>query len=57
VQREGTILTRQEGKLYIDRYKTREEQKMLLRDGFETYNNLPQEIKMEQNLQEIIEGN
>lgn len=57
MQREGTILTRQEGKLYIDRYKTREEQKMLLRDGFETYNNLPQEIKMEQNLQEIIEGN
>ena len=40
VQKESTIQTRQEEKLYIDRYKTREEQKMLLRDGFETYNNL-----------------
>jgi len=44
------INTRQVGKLRIDRCKTREEQKMLLHDGFLMYNDLPAELKSEERL-------
>lgn len=51
VQNEDVVTTRQRGNIYISRCKTREEQKMLLHDGFKMYNNLPNEIKREQRMQ------
>jgi len=45
------VQTRQRGTLLISRCKTREEQKMLLYEGFKWYNNLPNEIKKESRLQ------
>jgi len=43
--------TRQKGNIHISRCKTREEQKMLLHDGFKMYNLIPNEIKNENRLQ------
>jgi hypothetical protein len=51
VQYEGAVNTRQRGNIYIDRCRTREEQKMLLHDGIKMYNSLPNEIKREQRIQ------
>ena len=42
--------TRKDENLCIDRCRTREEQKMLLHDGFRMYNDLPNEVKNEQTL-------
>lgn len=47
---EDGVQTRQRGNIHINRCKTREEQKMLLYDGIKMYNNLPNEIKMEERL-------
>jgi len=48
---ESGVQTRQRGTLLISRCKTREEQKILLYEGFKWYNNLPNEIKKESRLQ------
>lgn len=42
--------TRQRGNIYIDKCRSREEQKMLWHDGFKMFNDLPIEIKQQQNL-------
>lgn len=42
--------TRQRNNISLNRCKTSEEQKMLLYEGFKMYNNLPNEINSEQNL-------
>lgn len=42
--------TRQRGNIYIDKCRSREEQKMLWHDGFKMFNDLPNEIKQQQNL-------
>ena len=44
IKGEGRGQTRQEGIILISRCKIREEQKMLLYDGFKMYNNLLKEI-------------
>lgn len=45
------VQTRQTGDIHISRCKTREEQKMLLHDGFKMFNQLPNELKNEKKLQ------
>jgi len=45
--------TRQRGNIYIDRCKSREEQKMLWHDGFKMFNDLPNEIKEKTNLRDF----
>jgi len=45
------VQTRQKGNIHISRCKTREEQKMMLHDGFKMYNFIPNEIKNENRLQ------
>lgn len=57
LQGEGIINTRQRGKIYINRRRTTEAKKMLLYEGyymkgiFKMYNNLPVDIRSEENLQ------
>ena len=48
--KEGMMQTRNKDNLHINKCKTREEQKMLLHDGFKLYNSLPSDVKKEQNL-------
>jgi len=45
------VQTRQKDNIQIEKCKTREEQKILLYDGFITYNDLPNKIKKEERLQ------
>ncbi|CAL1671997.1 unnamed protein product [Lasius platythorax] len=51
VKHRSAINTRQKENVYIERCRSREEQKMLLHDGFKMYNKLPNDIKKEQRLQ------
>jgi len=46
----STINTRQRDRIYIEKCKTSEEQRMLLQNGFKMYNDLPSELKREPNL-------
>ena len=47
VRREEGVQARSEGSIHIKRCKTREEQRILLYDGFKMYNNLSNEIRKE----------
>ena len=53
VQSRSNVRTRQRNNIYIDRCRSREEQKMLLHDGFKMFTNLPSKIKMERNLRDF----
>ena len=45
--------TRQRQNIYIDKCRSREEQRMLLHDGLKMFNSLPNEIKEQQNVRDF----
>jgi len=47
VQHEGALTARRGDKVYIERCRTSEQQRMLLRNGFKMYNELPCEVRRE----------
>lgn len=51
VRSDNAMQTRQMSNLMLDRCKTREEQKILLYDGFKMFNNLPIELKKKYKVQ------
>jgi len=50
VEYEGALNARREDKVYIEKCRTSEQQRMLLHNGFKMYNDLPCEVRREQNL-------
>jgi len=50
VQYEGALTAKWGDKVYVERYKISEQQRILLRNGFKMYNDLPCEVRRERNL-------
>jgi len=48
VQYEGTLAARRGEKVYIEKCRTNEQQRMLLHNGFKMYNDLPRKVRREQ---------
>jgi len=52
---EGTLAARRGEKVYIEKCKTSEQQRMLLHNGFKMYNDLPREVRREQDCKRFRE--
>jgi len=50
VRYEGALTARRREKVYIEKCRTSEQQRMLLHNGFKVYNDLPCEVRRERNL-------
>jgi len=50
VRYEGALTARRGDKVYIERCRISEQRRMLLRNGFKMYNDLPCEVRRERNL-------